>query len=136
MKKALIRQSDGLVVNVIEWKLDTTWQPPDGHYIIDYGNCSPGDTWDGSQFIPKIVPDPEPHRSSHISELVAVTVGQAKPARVKRVWQGKDYYYDCYVSQTVRDEFVAGNIQVGDRVLVHFDDIGEQLVTAKVFKSW
>jgi len=79
---------------------------------------------------------PEPPHSTHISVLTAVDVSKARPAQVKRKWEGKDYYYDCFVTETVKDQYQAGNIQVGDYVLVHFDDIGEQIVTAKVFKSW
>lgn len=78
----------------------------------------------------------EPPRSSHISILIAVDAAKARPAKVKRVWQGQDYYYDCFATQTVKDEFVVGKIAIGDYVIVHFDDIGEQIVIAKVFKSW
>ena len=87
----------------------------------------------------KLRPDftpPDPPHSSHISVLTAVDAAKARPARVKRVWEGRDYFYDCFATQTVKDEFVAGKIAIGDYVIVHFDDIGEQLVTAKVWKSW
>ena len=79
---------------------------------------------------------PKPPRSSHISVLTAVDAAKARPAQIKRVWEGRDYFYDCFATQTVKDEFVAGKIAIGDYVIVHFDDIGEQIVTAKVFKSW
>jgi len=85
---------------------------------------------------PPISPPPEPPHSPHTSTLVSVDVTKARPAKVKRVWNGQDYFFDCFVTQTVADEYVAGNIHVGDYLLVHFDDMGEQLVTAKVFKSW
>lgn len=77
-----------------------------------------------------------PPRSSHISVLVAVDPAKARPARIKRVWEGREYFYDCFATQTVKDEFVAGKIAIGDYVIVHFDDIGQQIVTAKVWKSW
>lgn len=79
---------------------------------------------------------PEPPLSTHISILQAVNPTKTRPAKVKRTWQGIDYFYDCLVTQTVKDEYVAGKIKIGDYVLVHFDDIGEQVVTGKVFKSW
>jgi len=79
---------------------------------------------------------PAPPRSSHISTLEAVDPTKARPARVKRVWNSKNYYYDCFATQTVRDEFIAAKIVIGDYVIVHFDDVGEQIVMAKVFKSW
>jgi len=81
-------------------------------------------------------PPPVPPISSHISTLVSVDVAKARPAKVKRVWNGHDYLYDCFVTQTVKNEYQAGSIQIGDFLLVHFDDTGEQVVTAKVFKSW
>ncbi len=81
-------------------------------------------------------PPPIPPASTHLATLISVSA-TTRPARVKRVWQGKDYFYDCYVSQTVRDEFIADKILIGDYVLVHFDnELKEQIVTAKVFKSW
>jgi len=136
MRKALIRQSDGLVVNMIEWLPGSDWPVPAGHYLIDGSTGNPGDTWDGTKFIPKVEPIPEPPRSTHVSILQAVDPTKARPARIKRTWQGIDYLYDCFVTQTVKDEYVAGNIKIGDYVLVHMDDIGEQVVTGKVFKSW
>jgi len=77
-----------------------------------------------------------PPRSTHVSVLTAVNASAVRPARIKRVWEGNDYYFDCFVTQTVRDEYASGKIVLGDFVLVHFDDVGEQCVTAKVFKSW
>lgn len=86
---------------------------------------------------PVLLPLPtEPPNSTHISTLVAVDTAKPRPARVKRIWEGRDYFYDCFVTQTVKDEYVAGKIKIGDYVLVHYDTIGEQLVTAKVYKSW
>lgn len=82
------------------------------------------------------LPEPEPPISTHVSILTAVDVSKPRPAQVKRKWEGEDYYYDCFVTETVKDQYQAGDIQIGDYVLVHFDDIGEQVVTAKVFKSW
>ena len=78
----------------------------------------------------------EPPRSTHISVIDAIDTSKARPVRIKRVWEGRDYFYDCFATQTVKDEYVAGKILIRDYVIVHFDDIGEQIVTAKVFKSW
>ena len=80
--------------------------------------------------------EPEPPRSTHISTIDAIDTAKPRPVRIKRTWGGRDYFYDCFATQTVKDEFVAGKIAIGDYVLVHFDAIGEQIVTAKVFKSW
>ena len=81
------------------------------------------------------VPDPEPPRSTHVSTLIAIDTSAVRPARVKRVYMGIDYFYDCFVTENVKDQFLQGDVQIGDFVLVHFDD-GEQVVTNKVFKSW
>jgi len=137
MRKAVIRDSDGFVENIIEWEPDSKWPIPEGCSLIDAGGASPGDTWDGEKFIKPPEPlAPEPPRSTHLSILEAVNTGQLKPARIKRVWEGRDYFYDCFVTEGVKDQFVAGDVKVGDHVLVHFDDVGEQIVTEKVFKSW
>lgn len=137
MRKALIETTTGKVLNVIEWQPDSSWPVPVGCQLIDAANNgSPGDTWDGTKFIPVPPVITEPPRSSHVSVLTAVDAAKTRPARVKRVWQGSDYFYDCFATQTVKDEFVAGKIAIGDYVIVHFDQVGEQIVTAKVWKSW
>ncbi len=81
-------------------------------------------------------PEPEPPRSTHISTIDAIDTAKARPVRIKRVWEGRDYFYDCFVTESVKDQYVAGDVKVGDYVLVHFDDTRKQIVTAKVFKSW
>ncbi len=136
MRKAVVRNTDGLVVNIIEWKPSSTWQPPEDCYLIAAGKGSPGDTWDGKKFVKPEPIIPEPPHSTHISTIDAIDTSKARPVRIKRVWNGKDYFYDCLVTESVKDQYMAGNIAVGDYAIVHFDDIGEQVVTAKVFKSW
>jgi hypothetical protein len=85
---------------------------------------------------PTPVAQTEPTRSTHIATLESVDPTKARPARIKRVWEGRAYHYDALVTQTVKDEYVAGKIKVGDYLIVHFDDMGELVVTAKIFKSW
>lgn len=74
MRKALIKQPSGLVVNVIEIEDGATWQPPVGHTLIDAATTgSPGDTWDGAQFISPIVlllPDPAIAISAAAADVV------------------------------------------------------------------
>lgn len=79
---------------------------------------------------------PEPPCSTHISTIDAIDTAKPRPVRIKRVCEGRDYFYDCLVTESVKDQYVAGDVKVGDYVIVHFDDIGELVVTAKVFKSW
>ena len=57
MRKAVVRKSDGYVENVIEWAEGANWQPPEGCYLVDALDGSPGDTWDGAKFI-KMPPPP------------------------------------------------------------------------------
>ena len=82
------------------------------------------------------VPEIQFPRSTHVSILEAIVRTNRRPARIKRVWEGREEFFDCFVTKSVKDEYVAGDIRPGDYVLVHFDDIGEQIVTAKVFRSW
>ncbi|MBI2849766.1 MAG: hypothetical protein HYX80_01830 [Chloroflexi bacterium] len=70
--------------------------------------------------------------------LQAVNVGAVKPATVRRNWQGTDYTLDCYITQHVRDEWVAGRIAIGDYVLVEYldQDPDRAGVVAKIVKTW
>ena len=53
MRKALINTATKQVVNVIELEPTSTWQIPTGYQVMDAGNASPGDTWDGAKFVPR-----------------------------------------------------------------------------------
>ena len=146
MRKAIIQENDGLVVNVVEIEFPTDWQPPPGCYCIDAGDASPGDTWNGEEFIkpPLVIPDP-PY-STHLARLDAVTIGVEKPAKVTRLfptsegwtdlWYGKTYVYDCYVTQEMVDEWTSGQLAVGDIVLVLFLGETHAILVHKVYKTW
>lgn len=82
------------------------------------------------------LPETEPTLSTHIATLVSIDSSKARPARVKRTWEGRDYFYDCLVTESVKDQYLAGDIVVDDYLIVFFADNGETIVTAKVFKSW
>ena len=141
MRKTVVRQSDGFVENIIELEDGANWQPPAGHALIDVGNGSPGDNWDGTNFIKPEPVIPEPPRSGHPAQLVSVNA-TARPARVKRMWSGEKYFYDCLATETVITEYQAGKIVIGDYLWVEFldpsEDIGggEQIVIGKVRKTW
>jgi len=124
-RAAKIKEYEAQKLRMLHDDFDSTWQPGDE----PHGTMTFTDE-------PELVGPSEPPLSTHIATLVAVDPSKARPARIKRVWQGQDYYYDCFATQTVKDEFVAGKIAIGDYVLVHFDEMGEQIVTAKVYKSW
>ena len=56
----VIRDSDGLVVNTVMLALSSGWSPPEGHSVrLAPVNGSPGDTWNGSRYVPApVAPDP------------------------------------------------------------------------------
>ena len=75
MKRALIREEDGLVLNVIEIEKDSDWTPPEGHILLskaDSKRANPGDTWDGEQIIPQPKPDPAEEPRDLASEIDAI----------------------------------------------------------------
>lgn len=61
-----------------------------------------------------------------------------KPLEVTRHWAGHNITLWVYVTEDVKDAYVAGNLAVGDYVLVVFVDGDRDLPIAvnKVFKSW
>lgn len=73
MRKAVVREADGFVENVIEIEEEAEWQPPENCYLIDAADGSPGDTWDGEKFVKPELPEPEPARDleAEIDEIKA-----------------------------------------------------------------
>ena len=61
------------------------------------------------------------------ARLEAVNVTAAKPATVRRTWEGTDYVLDCYITQHVKDEWLAGNIAIGDYMLIEYLDQSIQI---------
>lgn len=86
----------------------------------------------------RVVPKYIPPVSSFWAVLEAINIAAVKPATIRRTWAGTDYTFDCYVSQYVKDEYQAGNIVIGDYVLVEVLDWDPDRmgVIAKVFKTW
>ncbi len=60
--------------------------------------------------LPKV--EPEAPSSTHISTIVAIDTANARPVRIKRVWEGRDYYFDCLVTESVKDQYLAGDLAV------------------------
>ena len=54
VKRAVVRDSDGLVDNVIKYDTAGSWSAPTGYSLLDIV-ASPGDTWNGSAVVPKTV---------------------------------------------------------------------------------
>lgn len=63
---------------------------------------------------------------------------EEKPLKVIRTILGIEYHMWCYVTQDIKDAHVAGDLKIGDVVIVTFvdRDITKPLAQQKVFKSW
>jgi len=79
-RRALVRQSDGLVINVIELEEGANWSPPTGYILLDATisqTTDIGDTWDGLKVtkpvavILPLTPDPAIAISSAAADVVA-----------------------------------------------------------------
>jgi hypothetical protein len=59
MRKAVVDEATGLVINVIELEEDSDWPCPDGCCIKDAELCSIGWTWNDVEFVAptEILPD-------------------------------------------------------------------------------
>jgi hypothetical protein len=84
------------------------------------------------------IPERQPPLSTHWAIVDSINLGAVKPGTVRRTWQGEEYTADCYVTENIRDQYLAGNIAVGDYVLVEFLDesLDMAVVVAKVVKTW
>ena len=142
MARRAIIDTTNTVVNVTEWDGTTPWQPPSGTTVLSAAqsalpNCGIGATWTGSAFTPPSIVPPEQTQSIHWAVLGSVGIG-TKPARVTRTYNNREYTFNCYVTQSMRDDYLAGKIAIGDYVLVAFadDDISKPIVIGKVYKTW
>ena len=81
---------------------------------------------------------PKPRLCTHWAIVDSFNADTDRPLRVRRTWRGYEYEVDCYVTQTIKDQYLVGKITVGDLVLVEFleDKADRAIVFAKVFKSW
>lgn len=82
-------------------------------------------------------------KSEHIGKLTAVDVSKIKLATVTRRWYGVNYDVQCLATQSVKELYQSGDIQIGDFVLVSFiEEIPNEterniaIVTDKVYQSW
>ena len=81
--------------------------------------------------------------SEHIAKLVSVNPNLIKPATVTRRFMGVNYDVNCLVTQSVAELYQAGQIQIGDYVLVSFieeipntEERNITIITDKVYESW
>lgn len=79
-----------------------------------------------------------PPLSTHWAIIDSFNTGQEKPVQVKRTWEGVEYTVNCYATEAVKNQYLTGDIVVGDYVMVEFldDDVNRAVVFAKVFKTW
>jgi len=82
-------------------------------------------------------------KSEHIGIITGFDPGRAKPIHVRRRYMGVNYDFWCLGTQSVKDQYQQGMIQIGDYVLVSFiEEIPNSterhvaIVTDKVFQSW
>lgn len=61
-----------------------------------------------------------------------------KPLKVKRTFAGTVHHVWCYVTEDIKNLYLAGNLVVGDVVIVNFvdRDLNKPIVLQKVYKSW
>lgn len=81
-------------------------------------------------------PPIEPPKSTHFAKVTGFNPTELRPLSVVRTWEGQEYIHDCFVTQDIVDAYQAGNLSIGDFVLVHFDDSGEQIAMMKIFRTW
>jgi len=76
--------------------------------------------------------------SIHRATLKSVDTGNPKPAIVTRQCQGQDFDIPAFVTENIKDQWLAGDIQIGDIVLVTYceENPDDVIVIGKVFKSW
>jgi hypothetical protein len=79
-----------------------------------------------------------PRMFTHWARILEMNPGQERPLRVQRTYRGEQFTVRCYVTKDLVDLYQAGELAVGDFVLVMFvdGDRNQPLATQKVYKSW
>ena len=72
------------------------------------------------------------------AQVDSIDPSRRKPIQVTRHWRGHTVQFRCYVTQDLVDAYRAGNLSVGDYVLVVFvdQDKGRPLATQKIARTW
>jgi len=76
--------------------------------------------------------------SIHFCVLKSVNIGNARPATVAREHGDLECDIDCFITESIKDQYQAGDIQVGDYMLMAYDNLqpDKPVLVAKIFKSW
>ncbi|GAI36250.1 unnamed protein product, partial [marine sediment metagenome] len=51
-------------------------------------------------------PQPQPPCSIHLARLTGINPDKVRPATVVRTWEDREYPCDCFVTQTIKDQWV------------------------------
>jgi len=75
---------------------------------------------------------------AHLAKVSGFQPASDKPLVVSRIWKGQERIVSCYVTEQLKDLYLAGTLVVGDFVTVDFieGDIDKPLAMVKVYKSW
>lgn len=81
---------------------------------------------------------PQLRMSLHEARIISFDTEAVKPVKTKLIQDGNEFDVDCYVTQDLVDAYQAGDLKVGDWVLVYFIDQREDKAIAqqKIFKTW
>jgi len=76
--------------------------------------------------------------SQHLARIKIIDVSRDKPITVERKFAGQNFDIPCVVTENIKDQFLAGDINIGDIVIVTYceETMDDAIVTNKVFKSW
>lgn len=85
-----------------------------------------------------IQPEVEPPLSTHWAQVNAVDELKTKPLQVRRTWNGKEYVFWCYISNTIKEIWDANKLNIDDFVVVDFieHEKDKPLATEKIIKTW
>jgi len=124
-----------------------TWtrQDIDNYITANYADMLRQAQYNASQ---PATPKPEPRydvvdvvglpASDHLATIKSINTAAAKPIIVTRVSSGQEFDIPCVVTESVKDQFLSGDVVVGDIVIITYceERIDDAIVIAKVFKSW
>jgi len=76
--------------------------------------------------------------STHVAQVVGFSPGAVRPLTIRRDCHGRWRQFDAFVSEDLKDQYLAGTLQVGDWVHVDFieGNLDRALALTKVYKTW
>lgn len=124
--------------------------PADNRIMAEYSHSTTSQEWVNQGYVkynqyepwmlPRIPPPPpvELRMSLHEAQITAINTALVRPITATVHQDGNQFPIDCFVTQDLVDAFQAGNLAVGDWVLIYFIDHREDKAIAqqKIFKTW